>query len=135
MAKHDVDPVLAQLVRSVNDSGEAAVPVTLFLNGAAVHGMLIPADAYFADLARRFPLMSALQPGSGLLGKEYVKEVEAETGHYLHLRADGLPGDPRAEDGLWRVSLDSVDGWTFRAVAGAGTQDDRGPFARLLGTS
>ena len=135
MAKHDIDPVLAQLVRSVDDAGEAAVPVTLLLNGTVVHGTLIPVDTYFADLVGRFPLMSALQPSSGLLGKEYVKEVEAENGHYLHLRADGRPGDARAEDGLWRVSLDSVDAWTFRTVTGTGAQDDRGPFARLLGTS
>jgi hypothetical protein len=28
MAKHDVDPDLRQLVRAVNESGQAAVPVT-----------------------------------------------------------------------------------------------------------
>ena len=27
MAKHDVDPVLRQLVRAINESGQGAVPV------------------------------------------------------------------------------------------------------------
>jgi hypothetical protein len=35
--------------------------------------------------------------------------------------------------GLWRLSLESIDGWTLRASAGA--EDERGPFARLLGSS
>lgn len=78
--------------------------------------------AYFAALAEDSPLLSALQPAAGLLGKEYAKEVTAESGHHLHIRAGG------EHDGLWRFSLDAVDGWT------AGTAEDKGPFARLLGT-
>jgi hypothetical protein len=72
--------------------------------------------------------MSALEPTSGLLGKEYAKEAETESGHHLHLRAVGR-GDP---EGLWRISLEAVDGWTLRADADAA--EDKGPFARLLGT-
>jgi SAM-dependent methyltransferase len=49
-------------------------------------------------------------------------------GHHLHLRAVGR-GDP---EGLWRISLEAVDGWTLRADADAA--EDKGPFARLLGT-
>lgn len=41
-----------------------------------------------------------------------------------------LAGD--GEEGLWRVSLNAVDAWTLRATAAG--QDDRGPFARLLGS-
>jgi hypothetical protein len=33
MAKHDVDPVLQQLVQAVNESGQAAVPVTISVHG------------------------------------------------------------------------------------------------------
>jgi hypothetical protein len=66
--------------------------------------------------------MSALDPSSGLLGKEYAKETEAESGHHLHLRD---------AEGLWRISLESVDGWSLSTEAAA--EDDRGPFARLLG--
>ncbi len=40
-----------------------------------------------------------------------------------HIRAAGR------DEGLWRVSLDAVDAWT----AGAAGEDDKGPFARLLG--
>jgi len=29
MARHDIDPVLQQLVRAINESGQAAVPVTV----------------------------------------------------------------------------------------------------------
>jgi hypothetical protein len=73
--------------------------------------------------------MSALEPTSGLLGKEYAKDAEAESDHHLHLRATGGRG---AAEGLWRISLEAVDGWTLRARPAA--EDDKGPFARLLGT-
>jgi hypothetical protein len=138
MAKHDVDPVLAQLVSSVNESGQATVPVTISMHGTVLRGTLIAQDRYFADLVERNPLMSALEPASGLLGKEYVKDVEAEAGHHLHLRnvrVEGAHGDAVPVDGMWRTSLAAVDAWTLRTAADAGAQDDRGPFARLLGTS
>jgi hypothetical protein len=132
MAKHDVDPVLAQLVHSVNESGQAAVPVTVTAHGTMLTGTLIAADRYFADLVEGNPLLSALQPGSGLLGKEYAKDVEDEADHHLHVRVTHIVGDSPAE-GIWRISLAAVDGWTLRAIADTEAQDDRGPFARLLG--
>jgi hypothetical protein len=36
MAKHDTDPVLRRLVHAINESGQAAVPVTV-----SVHGTLL----------------------------------------------------------------------------------------------
>ena len=72
------------------------------------------------------PLMTALEPSSGLLGKEYVKDTEAESGHHLHIRAD--------EGRLWRISLEAVDAWTLPAPAGD-TDDGKGPFARLLSST
>lgn len=132
MAKHDVDPVLRQLVRAVNESGQAAVPVTVSLHGTTLAGTLIAQGRYFSDLVEANPLMSALEPTSGLLGKEYAKEAETESDHHLHLRATGARGDNGAAEGLWRISLEAVDGWTLRADAAA--EEDKGPFARLLGT-
>jgi hypothetical protein len=79
--------------------------------------------------------MSALEPSSGLLGKEYGKEAEAESDHHLHVREAGGRGDGGTAGGLWRISLGSVDGWALRAVAGRDVEEDRGPFARLLGTA
>ena len=134
MAKHDVDPVLQQLVQAVNESGQAVVPVTISVHGTVLTGNLIAQSRYFSDLVEGNPLMSALEPSSGLLGKEYAKEAEAESDHHLHLRAAGTRGDGGTADGLWRISLGSVDGWALRAVAGTDVKDDRGPFARLLGT-
>ena len=134
MAKHDVDPVLQQLVRAVNESGQAAVPVTISVHGAVLTGNLIAQSRYFSELVQGNPLMSALEPSSGLLGKEYVKETEAEAGHHLHIRTGpGRNGD--VAEGLWRISLEAIDGWSLRAHAAAGAEDDRGPFARLLGTA
>ena len=78
-------------------------------------------------------LVTALEPSSGLLGKEYVKETEAESGHHLHIRT-GPGRDGEVAEGLWRISLEAVDGWSLRAGPAAG-RDDRGPFARLLGTA
>jgi hypothetical protein len=110
------------------------VPVTISVHGAVLTGNLIAQSRYFSELVEGNPLMSALEPGSGLLGKEYTKEAEAESDHHLHVRAAGIRGDGEAAEGLWRISLGSVDGWALRAVAGRDVEDDRGPFARLLGT-
>jgi hypothetical protein len=124
MAKHDTDPVLEQLVRAVNESGQARVPVTVSAHGTMVTGVMIPQRVYFTELAQGSPLLSALEPDSGLLGKDYAKDVDAESGHHLHVRAVG------ADEGLWRVSLESVDGWTVGTSAVS--DEDKGPFARLL---
>ena len=132
MAKHDVDPVLRQLVRAVNESGQAAVPVTVTVHGTTLAGTLIAESRYFSELVEGNPLMSALEPASGLLGKEYAKEAEAESDHHLHVRAASIRGDAEAAEGLWRISLEAVDGWTLRASAEVDAED-RGPFARLLG--
>jgi hypothetical protein len=124
MAKHGTDPVLHELVRAVNESGQARVPVTVSVHGTAVTGVLIGQDAYFAELAEGSPLLSALTPASGLLGKDYAKDVGSASGEHLHIRAaDG-------GEGLWRISLDAVDAWT--AGAAAASDGDKGPFARLL---
>lgn len=126
MAKHDTDPVLGQLVHAVNQSGQTQVPVTVSTRGTVLTGALIAEDAYFKQLAEGSPMLSALQPASGLLGKEYANEVSAEAGRHLHIRATGA-----GQQGLWRISLHAVDGWalgTFSKEA----QDDKGPFARLL---
>jgi hypothetical protein len=96
-------------------------------------GNFVAQSRYFSDLVEGNPLMSALEPSSGLLGKEYTKEAEAESDHHLHVRAAGIRGNGETVEGLWRISLGSVDGWALRA--GADAEDDRGPFARLLGTA
>jgi hypothetical protein len=133
MARHDTDPVLKQLVQAINESGQATVPVTVSVHGTQLTGALIAEQRYFSELVEGSPLMSALDPSSGLLGKDYVKETEAESGHHLHLLAS--PGRAGSAEGLWRVSLEAVDGWSLGADAAAGGGDDRGPFARLLGTA
>ena len=133
MAKHDWDPVLRELIRSVDESGQSAVPVTVAINGTVLHGSLIAEERYFAELAEVNPLMNALNPRAGLLGNDYEKNVKSESGHYLHLRAARLAlGD--GPEGLWRLQADEIDAWTFRAYDGPAGQDDKGPFARLLGS-
>jgi hypothetical protein len=125
MAKHDVDPVLRQLVRAVNESAQAAVPVEVSVHGTTLTGTLIAQSRYFTELVEGNPLLSALEPSSGLLGKEYAKEAEAESDHHLHLRTE-------VTEAPWRISLEAVDGWALRTVETAA--EDKGPFARLLGT-
>jgi hypothetical protein len=102
------------------------VPVTVTAHGTVVSGLLISQDAYFTALAEASPLLSALAPDSELLGKEYEKDVDAGSGRHLHIRA------AEGEEGLWRLSLEAVDGWKSGAHKG-GAEDDKGPFARLLG--
>jgi hypothetical protein len=131
MAKHDVDPVFRELVRSVNESGQAVVPVVLTVHGTVLHGALISERRYFTELTERMPLMSALEPSSGLLGKDYVKDVENESGYYLHLRAARLAGIEGEAESLWRIGVGTVDAWSLPAHAGS-DEDDKGPFARLL---
>jgi hypothetical protein len=41
MARHDTDPVLQQLVHAINESGQAAVPVTVSVHGTQLTGALI----------------------------------------------------------------------------------------------
>jgi hypothetical protein len=132
MPKHDVDPVLQQLVRALNESGQGAVPVTVSVHGTLITGDLVAQRRYFAALVERNPLMSALEPSSGLLGKEYANDTDAETDHHLHVLADETRDGSVMGEGLWRISLEAVDGWTLRHGARTETADDRGPFARLL---
>jgi hypothetical protein len=134
MAKHDVDPVLRQLVRAVNESAQAEVPVAVSVRGTTMTGTLIAQSRYFGELITDNPLMSALEPNSGLLGKDYAKEAETESEHHLHLRVAGARHGNENEltEGPWRISLESVDGWALRA--GEAGEEDKGPFARLLGT-
>jgi hypothetical protein len=129
MAKRHIDPVLQQLAQAINESGQAAAPVMVSVHGTVLNGSLISEQRYFSELVEGNPLMSALEPSSGLLGKEYTKEAEAASARHLHMRATGSRGDAELAEGLWRISLEAIDGWTLRAGADA----DRGPFARLLG--
>ena len=136
MPKHAVDPVLRQLIRAINESGRGSVPVTVSAHGTILRGVLISERGYFAELVQRNPLMSALEPSSGLLGKEYAKDTGAESDHHLHLLDERVPPgseSPGATEGLWRISLEAVDGWALRhGVATETATDDKGPFARLL---
>jgi hypothetical protein len=135
MARHDIDPVLQQLVRAINESRQAAVPITISVHGTVLTGALIAQRRYFSELVEGNPLMSALEPASGLLGKEYAKEAESESDYHLHVRGTGARRDGEVSEGPWRVSLGAVDGWALRARADTGAKDDRGPFDRLLGNS
>jgi hypothetical protein len=134
MAKRDIDPVLGQLVRSINESDQAIVPVILTAHGALLRGSLISQARYFTELAEVTPLLSALQPETGLLGKDYAKDVEAETGHYVHLRAADVADRGDQAEGLWRIDIGAVDAWGLPATAtGPEGGEDGGPFSRLLG--
>ncbi len=99
-----------------------------------LHGSLIAEQRYFAELAESNPLLRALDPRAGLLGDGYGKDVAAESGRYLHMRAVRLAGDETV-GGLWRVALDAVDAWTLRSFEEAAGEHDKGPFARLLGAA
>jgi len=132
MPKHDIDPVLQQLVRAINESEQGGAPVTISVHGTMLTGTLVAQRRYFATLVERNPLMSALEPSSGLLGKEYASDTQAETDHHLHIIVEHTRDGSPLGEGLWRISLEAVDGWTLRHDASVETADDRGPFARLL---
>ncbi|HEY3978698.1 MAG TPA: hypothetical protein VGM79_15590 [Streptosporangiaceae bacterium] len=133
MAKRDRDTVLLELNHSVNESGQTAVPIMIAARGTVLRGALIAQDRFFAELVEGAPLMAALSPGTGLLGEGYAKDVGAHSERFLHLRGTRVDGDREGLVGLWRISLDAVDAWTLRSGAEASEQEDKGPFARLLG--
>jgi hypothetical protein len=62
MAEHDRDPVLRELIQSVDEAGRPAVPVTLAVNGTVLHGSLIGEERYFAGLAEVNSLMNGAEP-------------------------------------------------------------------------
>ena len=97
-------------MHAVNESGQAQIPITVAAHGTLVRGVLIAQEAYFSELAEGSPLLSALQPTSGLPGKEYAKDVDAGSARHLHIRAYA------GEEGLWRLSLAAVDGWKLGAL-------------------
>jgi hypothetical protein len=132
MAKRDIDPVLQQLAQAINESGQAAAKIVVTVHGTVFDGVLISEQRYFSQLVDGNPLMGALEPSSGLLGKEYAREAEAASDRHLHILGTGGKGNAELTEGLWRISLEAVDGWALRVDAGA--EDDRGPFARLFGT-
>jgi hypothetical protein len=132
MARHDTDPVLRQLTRAINESEQAEVPITVSVHGTSLTGTLIAQQRYFRQLVQGNPLMGALEPSSGLLGKEYTKDTEAESDHHLHILAIRTRDGSDLGEGLWRISLEAVDGWALRAGSGD-AEGDKGPFARLLG--
>ena len=55
MAKHNIDPVLKQLVRAINESGQAAVPVTVSVHGTMLNGALIAERSTSASSSREIP--------------------------------------------------------------------------------
>jgi hypothetical protein len=109
--------------------------VLLTAHGTVLRGSLISETRYFSELTEVAPMLSALQPASGLLGKDYTKDVEAESGHYVHLRAGRLGQAGDDTEGLWRIDIGAVDAWSLPAAAvDSAEADDQGPFARLLGS-
>ena len=60
MAKRNIDPVLQQLVRAINESGRAATPITVSVHGTMLTGALIAERTFFSELIGENPLMSAL---------------------------------------------------------------------------
>jgi hypothetical protein len=77
MAEHDRDPVLRELIRSVDEAGQSAVPVTVAVNGNVLHGSLIAEERYFAGLAEVNSPMNALNLRAGLLGSDNEKNVKS----------------------------------------------------------
>jgi hypothetical protein len=55
MARRDIDPVLQQLVRAINESGHAAAPITVSVHGTVLTGALISQQAFFSELVADNP--------------------------------------------------------------------------------
>lgn len=133
MAKHDRDPALRALVRSVDDAGQAALPVRMTVRGTLLEGRLVSERRYFAELAGRHPMMGALDPEAGLAnGERYAKDVDAESGYHLHLIGCPAGGDADADE-LWRIRLTAVDGWALAPHDdGEDAGQGKGGFAGIL---
>ena len=123
MATHDIDPVLQQLAQAVNESGQAAVPVVISVRGTILNGALISEQRYFSELVEGNPLLSALEPSSGLLGKEYAKEAETASGRHLHMRATGMRGDTERTEALDKIDL--LGGWDNVMIVSVRAPEDK----------
>ena len=55
MAKYDIDPVLQQLAQAINESGQAAAPITVSVHGTVLTGALIAERTYFSELVEEIP--------------------------------------------------------------------------------
>jgi hypothetical protein len=55
MAKRNIDPVLQQLVRAINESGRAATPITVSVHGTMLTGALIAERTFFSELIGENP--------------------------------------------------------------------------------
>jgi hypothetical protein len=66
------------------------------------------------------------------------KSRQAEVPMTISVRGSMLTGGFRAAangaQGLWRISLDAIDGCVLGAAGNAADQDDKGPFKGLFAT-
>lgn len=111
MAKRHGDPLLDRVVRAIEESPGAAVPVTVSVRGALLRGELISQEAYFAELTAGNPLLGALGTESrGTAHEGRRVDVKSSDG-FVHLRGTRTQ-DPVAPD-MWRIALRAVDAWTL----------------------
>ena len=118
------DRQLQMLVRLMGEDAQAALPITLTVGGAFLHGDLISHEAWTTDWARGLHGMDG--PGAQLLERfpqqvdEAVVDKQGGPGprrlpQWIHLRdATGVAaGGGSAVMPLWRGRLTDVSGWSL----------------------
>jgi hypothetical protein len=118
------DLQLQMLVRLIGQDAQAALPITLTVSGAFLHGDLISHEAWTTEWARSLHGMDGA--GAQLLERfpqqvdEVVEDRQGGPGpqrlpQWIHLRdATGVTGgDGSAVMPLWRGRLTDVSGWSL----------------------
>lgn len=124
MSKRHGDPLLDRVVRAIEESPGAAVPITVSVRGAVLHGELISQETYFSALTAGNPLLGALGTearGSGHEGKRF--DTKSSDG-FVHLRGTRAPES--VSPGVWRIALRAVDAWTLATSADDAGRDGQG---------
>ena len=83
MAKHDVDPVLRQLVRAVNESGQAAVPVTVHGTTPKYSSIAVQHCTALTVTSSSFIQVSMTWPSFAILSRASLGTLAAGVAHEI----------------------------------------------------
>jgi hypothetical protein len=124
---HDVDWHLQLLVEDANDFG-MEVPITLFVSGAVVTGILTSGRVYFEQFADKFAAgwpaegRAEIRASMATPGEVYPlllpgeKSPRKRPAQFIHLRDAQLVSSPRnlpSSGMLWRGRLTEVGGYSL----------------------
>lgn len=112
------DPILAGLLNATRQSTDLALPVTVMSSGLVAEGLLVSEARWLDELAALLETGSDALVALGGIFRDARAAVELataagdSTGGIVHLMGAAVrSGEHLVATGLWRVTLEAVDGW------------------------